>query len=558
MKKNICITFAALLCAGSLCGQAQRVSTAAGAFTGSIRLGADTLAASEIPATDTPPVLELSALAFSGEDALAAEEKGYLRFRISNTGAGDAYNLHLYASETGGIAGIGYDNHRFIAKEFKAGQTYTDSIAVYGRTGLTTGLANFELFLAEANGNRSRTATASLKTRESGVPRADIANEKIYRVGEREFSLRFTIQNTGSSAMDSLKISVAPPGTVYPRGENELTIGKLRPDESKEVAFAFVKNSRFDENVKDLFTVTLADASGRTIGLPRNIARTKDTGAGGGTGNTGNGDVLPVTTVMSEVDLNIPQSASEFKNSHAYVLIFGNEKYTGNSDVPYAEKDAMIFRQYCIHTFNIPAENIICRINATGNQMKQSLRDLTRKAKQDPTREAEIIIYYSGHGIIAKDRYGMSGDEFDQYLLPTDVTGADASLSLSRKDIYAELNTTPFKRASIFLDACNVKGDRAVAKVAKAEWNGDVFVFASSQPNQTSGTYNEKGHGMFTYFLLKSIHDRKGKVNYSDLAEDVIKNVEMQSDAIADKKQNPEVISSPQAGENWRKWRFPE
>jgi hypothetical protein len=556
MKKAITV-FLAGLCAGVLWGQQAGISSASVSI-GMIRLGADTLSLEEIPAVGNPPVLEISDLSFGGiahEGMLSAEEKGFLRFRIRNAGQGDAYNLHLYVSETNRLAGLGYDNHKFIAKHLRAGETRVDSIAMNGRTNLRTGRANFELFLSEANGHRSAPAEASLKTRESGVAKADIANDKIYKVGDREFRLQFTLQNTGSSSMEGVKIRVDYPRTVYAKGDHEMVVEQLGPDESKEIAFTFVKNQYFNENVKDIFTVTLADATGRSIGLPKNLARTKDMDSGGGTSAAGGG---LGSYVMSDVDFDIPRSVSEVKNSHIYVLIFGNEKYTGNQVVPFAEKDALVFSQYCIHTFNIPIENIICRINATGNQMKQALRDLTRKATQHPGGEAEIIFYYSGHGIIAKDKYGMADDEFDQYFLPVDVVGADASLSLSRKDLYAALNETPFRKASFFLDACNIKGDRAVAKVAKAEWKGDVFVFASSSPNQTSGTYSEKGHGMFTYFLLKSIKDTKGKASYSELAEEVIKGVEWQSGSVADRQQNPEVISSPQVGEGWKKWKLPE
>ncbi|MDR1556123.1 MAG: caspase family protein [Tannerellaceae bacterium] len=558
MKKVILIIFAGL-CTGTLWGQQQTgavpaKSVAASAAIGVIRLGADTLSREEIPATYTPPVLEISGLTFSGmanEGALSAGEKGYIRFTIRNAGQSDAYNLHLYASETNSLAGLGYDNHKFIAKRFKAGETRTDSIAMNGRTNLRTGRADFELFLTEANGGRSGIATASLKTRESGVARAEITNDKIYKLGDREFRVEFTIQNTGSSNMKDLKINVDYPKTVYAKGDSELSLEQLQPDESQEIAFTFVKNQYFNENVKDIFTITLADAGGRAIGIPKNITRTKDMNEGKDIQRTAN-------SVMSEVDFNIPRSTNEFKNVHTYVLAIGNEKYTGNQDVPFAEKDAQIFSQYCAYTFNIPPENIIRRINATGNQMKQALHELTRKAMQDPSRgrDVELIIYYSGHGIIAKDKYG--GEIDDQYLLPVDVIGADASLSVSRKDIYVALNEANFKRASLFLDACNVKGDRAVAKVAKNECKGDVFVFTSSLPNQTSGTYEEKGHGMFTYFLLKTIQDKKGKVSYEDLAEEVIKGVEWQSSSIADKKQNPEINTSPRLGDDWKRWKFPE
>ncbi|MDR0431595.1 MAG: caspase family protein [Tannerellaceae bacterium] len=557
--KKVFLCILAALCIGTLWGQQTDTviakSTTASAAIGVIRLGADTLSREEIPVVDILPVLEISNLTFSSmnnEGSLSAGEKGYLRFVISNIGQSDAYNLRLYISETNRLTGLGYDRHKFIAGRFKSGETRIDSIAMNGRTNLRTGRADFELFLLEANGGRSETATASLKTRESGVAKVEIVNDKIYRIGDREFRMEFTILNTGSSNMNDVKIAVDYPKTVYAKGTSEIYLDRLKPDEPKEVVFTFVNNQYFNEHVKDVFTVTLADAGGRAIGLPKNITRTKDmVGAEKDTNRT-------VYSVMSEVDFDIPHSTKEFKNTNVYALIIGNEKYSGNMDVPFAEKDAQIFSLYCTHTFNVPPGNIIRRINATGNQMKQALRELTRKAMQDSSlgREVELIIYYSGHGIIAKDKYDEEID--DQYLLPVDVVGADASLSLSRKDIYMALNETNFKRASLFLDACNVKGDRAVAKVAKNECKGDVFVFTSSLPNQTSGTYDEKGHGMFTYFLLKTIKEKKGRVNYNDLTEEVIKDVEWQSGMIADKKQNPEIISSPQVGEEWKKWRLPE
>jgi len=262
---------------------------------------------------------------------------------------------------------------------------------------------------------------------------------------------------------------------------------------------------------------------------------------------------------QSDVDIDIPRAAvinGETTQDHTYVLIIGNQKYIDNQEVPNAVNDAHVFAEYCYRTFNIPRANTIMLTNATGNQMKEGLQELVRRATHAPQGKADLIVYYSGHGVIAKDRNGMAANDFDQYLIPVDASGADASLSLSRNDIYMAFNAIPFNRASLFLDACNIPYDRAVAKVAKYKWKGNVFVFASSSPNESSISYKNKNHGLFTYYLLKSIKEKNGNIDYKDLTDQVRENVERQSDKMFGEKQTPEVITSLQAGDSWMKWKL--
>ncbi|MDR1356578.1 MAG: caspase family protein [Tannerellaceae bacterium] len=550
---KLLVTIAASVCAATLWAQKPAVvSSTSSAPIKIIAMGADTL--TDIPNAQFPVELIISGLSFAGtenEGFIAAGERGYLRFRIQNTGQGEAYNLRLYTSETNGIAGLRYDNHKFIARQFKPGETRDDSIFIEARNDVPDGKAALQLILREANGFRSPAAETSFFTRQASRSNIDILSQDIFWLNEREMRVQMTLKNTGSSNMRDVKVNINYPKTVFAKGDNVRTLGLLRPDESTEVEYTFVKNQYFNDNVRDIFKVNIEDANGQQLGMQREIVRTSLAQAGGGTA------IAASNNMLSDVDLNIPVSAGEIKNEHAYALIIGNEKYAANQEVPFAIRDANIFREYCVRTFNIPRANVTLLNNATGNQMKNGLRDLARKARYDQSGEAELIIYYSGHGIIDKDRTGMSDEEFDQYLIPVDVVGADASLSVSRKEIYAALDDVPFKRASIFLDACNVKGDRAVSKVAKHDWKGNVFVFSSSSPSQTAGPYNEKGHGLFTYFLLKSIQEKKGKIDYQDMTERVTSNVERQSD-MTGKMQNPEIITSPQTGEAWKRWRLPE
>ena len=507
-------------------------------------IGADTL--THIPSVEYPPELEIEGLSYSNtehNDFICADVKGCLSFKIKNTGQGDAYNLRLYVSKKDNNEGIKYDEYKFIKQQIKTGETYTDSIYIEGQNNLQEGMVEFELLLCEANGYKSRPATISLYTREASKYDIDILNYDISDINERELGIQMTVKNTGSTTLKDAKVIVNFPPTVYVKGDNVKTLQMLKPDESEELNYIFVKNLIHTESRKDIFRINLEDSKGRQIGKQREISRiTKE---------------RPYIA-QSDVDIDIPRSISEIQNTHIYALIIGNEKYTGIQEVPNAENDARIFSIYCARTFNIPAENISLLTNATGNQMKDGLRTLARKAAYNKSGKVELIIYYSGHGIMAKDKHEKDDNALDQYLLPVDVSGPDATASLSRKDIYLALNDVPFNKASIFLDACNIPIDRAIIKTAKHEWKGNVFVFASSSPSQSSITFMEKKHGLFTYFLLKNIQDKKGKINYKDLTDNVIENVQLQSDIISNKKQIPEIIVSPQTGEAWKKWKIPD
>ncbi|MDR1919947.1 MAG: caspase family protein [Tannerellaceae bacterium] len=530
--KKVILLIAFGICLHPLCGQ-----NASSSKPIKIVLGTDTLR--EIPPAHFPPELEIYELSLRSErpGVVSAEEQGCLTFKIKNTGQGGAYNLRLYTSEKNGLEGIQYDAHKYITQRLEPGETRTDSIFINGRRNLQEGKALFELFLSEANGHKSSPVPLSVQTKEFDVPKLVIASSEIQPLDENEMQLLMSIQNIGSSNVKNIKVNIDAPSSVYKKGKSEETVQLLKPDEAKEIRFTFAKNRSYAESNKHTFTILLEEEKGLL-----NIREAVSTAPTAAT----------ALNTLSSVDLNIPQATSEEKKEKTYALIIGNENYLKNTDVQFAIKDARIFREYCRKTFNIPTENIVLIQNATGNQMKESLRWLARQARYAEGK-AELIVYYSGHGTVDKT---SNGEEYDQYLVPVDVSGFDASLSISRKDIYAALSDVSFKRASLFLDACYSGGDRALKKVPKYDWKGNFVVFASSSFDQVSSPYPEEQHGFFTYFLLKNIQESKGKINLAELTERVTKEVERCSEEKASKKQKPELIVSPEAGEAWKKWKI--
>ena len=94
---------------------------------------------------------------------------------------------------------------------------------------------------------------------------------------------------------------------------------------------------------------------------------------------------------------------------------------------------------------------------------------------------------------------------------------------------------------------------RGVVLKAKAEVpQGNMVVFSAATGDETAYPYQEKGHGMFTYFLLKKLQESKGDCTLQELGEYIQTNVKQQSVIINRKSQTPTVVPSIGIGDSWR------
>ena len=80
---------------------------------------------------------------------------------------------------------------------------------------------------------------------------------------------------------------------------------------------------------------------------------------------------------------------------------------------------------------------------------------------------------------------------------------------------------------------------------------GNTVVFSASQGDETAYPYNDKKHGMFTYFLLKKLQETKGNVSLGELGDYIIDNVRQQSVVINRKSQTPVVTPSSAMNDKW-------
>lgn len=261
--------------------------------------------------------------------------------------------------------------------------------------------------------------------------------------------------------------------------------------------------------------------------------------------------LAPVIKTDDAIDKNIPVNPTTNKNT--FVVIIGNEDYQRVSKVNYALNDAGTFANYCQKTLGIPQQNIRSYSNATYGTMLSALDDIKGIATAYHGN-LDIIFYYAGHGI-------PSETDKSAYLLPVDADGIRTEVCLSTKTLYQTLSELNAKNVVVFMDACfsgaqrgegMLASARGVALKVKADVpQGNTVVFSAASGEETAFPYKEKGHGMFTYFLLKKLQETKGDATLGEIGEYVSEEVAKQSIVINHKSQTPTIIASEQI-DNWK------
>lgn len=261
---------------------------------------------------------------------------------------------------------------------------------------------------------------------------------------------------------------------------------------------------------------------------------------------------IPIASseIKSDVD-NAPTTGT--KSPNTFVLIIANENYTFVDNVDYAIHDGEVFREYCIKTMGVPERQVWFYKDATGGIISGGVGKMVQAMSLFENSKA--IVYYCGHGI-PDEHTG------DAYIVPTDGNGKNIATCYSLNKLYTTLASSNATSVTYFMDACfsgaNKEGSmlvaaRGVAREAKKEkLNGNTVVFSAASGDETAMTYKEKGHGLFTYFLLKKLQETKGDVSYGDLDKYIKDNVKRESFLTNEKVQTPTTNVSENAINNWK------
>lgn len=219
----------------------------------------------------------------------------------------------------------------------------------------------------------------------------------------------------------------------------------------------------------------------------------------------------PAAPARDELEL-LPAPRPVRRNAHAVVV--GIERYREKLPAAdFAAGDARLAAEYFKRVLGVPEANVALLVDeraSKGDFEKYFERWLPNRVQAGD----DVYVYFSGHG-------APNPAKGDAYLVPYDGDPTYIEQTgYPLKRLYEQLAKLPAKRVLVAMDSCFsgaggrsviAKGARPLVSVkAPATLDAKITVLSASAGDQISNSYQEKGHGLFTYFLLKGLKERGG------------------------------------------------
>ena len=536
-----------------------------------------------------PPDLFIENLQFiepSNNRALDASESGSIEFDLVNNGRGEAKSITVKLTPVSVQSGLRFEPTTEIMRVSAKAKEHI-SIPISASDNVDGATCLFRLEVSESNGFDADPAVITFETNAAKKPDLQIKQVAIddkedtpgagdsYGNGnsviEAGESIEVTafIQNFGAGKAKAVKATVVlntdDKNITYPDAGKVYELGDIESGGYRKINFYFYTSRRYATNNLPI-AIKLAegdneDESKIDLGLKLGQRTPNVVDLQVAKINVDNNNPTALKQIdgvieLSDVDKDIPVTTMSGENTLAIIIGIENYKYAPLVD--YASRDAQTFYQYAKNVFGIPERNIYYRMNdgaTSGEFTKIFIEDgwLARRIKEGVT---DIIIYYAGHG--APDTKSN-----DAYLIPYDIDPNYASTGFSLNDMYASLSQMKARNVTVFLDACFSGVSRseqmllAGTRTVKIKPNDPILtaenitVFSAANGEQYGNAYPEKGHGLFTYYLLKGIktgailkNTTTGErvVTSGSLYDYVAKNVK-ETAAYLDKEQTPTFIS---------------
>jgi len=267
------------------------------------------------------------------------------------------------------------------------------------------------------------------------------------------------------------------------------------------------------------------------------------------------GSITPATPVISSSDVEHLPVATVKPRKNAYAIVIGIEQYREKLPrADFADKDAKLVGEYLTKMMGYPEENVIVRLNERATRT-DLVKYFEEWLKNNVELGGSVFVYYSGHG-------APNTKTGEAYLVPYDGDPSFVdSTAYPVKQLYAALDKLPAKDVTVVLDSCfsGAGGRSVLAKGARPMGlsienqvlaTGKTVVLAASGGDQISNSFEEKGHGLLTYFFLKGLQgdgdtNKDGMIEMAELYDYVKPNVQRIARKQYNNEQTPQLLASP-------------
>lgn len=320
------------------------------------------------------------------------------------------------------------------------------------------------------------------------------------------FVLKVYVENEGEGNADNVTVDIKlPQGVLMVRGKNTQSFTSIKGKETIDISYTIM--------VLDDFP---------TISIPIDIEIKENTGKHSKDWHTdiSIGQRLPYPDI-SDIDIDIPITSDTQPNT--YALIVSVENYDNIESVPFANSDSKLFREYCVKTLGVPEDNIIFHNDITKTQLDVYLDQLKGYvSRNNHIDKTKVIFYYAGHGIPDEEKRTA-------HLLLRDGFGNNSKSGVNLGQFYQQLSEIGSQSVYVFLDACfsghkrdggMIEAARGVAiKQKKEKPTNKMVIFTAAQSDESAYSYQDKQHGLFTYYLLKKFKETQGNISLGELSK---------------------------------------
>ncbi|MFH2204352.1 MAG: caspase family protein [Elusimicrobiota bacterium] len=198
-----------------------------------------------------------------------------------------------------------------------------------------------------------------------------------------------------------------------------------------------------------------------------------------------------------------------------YAVVVGIEDYEGLPSADFAERDARSVRAHLL-ALGYPERNVVLLTGRAAG--RAAIEKYVESWLPDRVNDrSRVLFYFSGHG--APDIKSGSS-----YLLPWDGDPkylGNTAYPLRR--LYKQLDSLQARQVVVALDACfsGAGGRSVLPKGARplvmkvddgSKGTGRLVVLAASRGDEITGSDEKQGHGLFTYYLLSGLNNRRTSV----------------------------------------------
>ncbi len=527
--------------------------------------------------TNLPPILLIDKIKVS-ENVLRAGESVNISITVNNIGQGIAKDVFATLSTNMDYA-LSYNSKTFFYDIDKLTGSQTITIPIIAKENIASSQLEINIQITEPNigmkieGKRVLIPTQKLKKPELKLarysPKEIISPQPNNQIDINEqIGFDIYIQNVGEGLAENVKVEI----TNYQDGvmflgyaidggnpNNSIPSFNIEPGKYEVITAQYFINSSFTENEIKL-EINVSEIKGQ-YGFIQNKTTAVNTTL------TAQGEVEKVEIYNNNTDTevvieNLPEVKDDLIknlpqnpiNENRFALIIGNETYKDLIAVDYALNDSRAFRIYAEKVLGIPADQIIYKENVGVTDFNT----LINKSSNLMNPNRELFVYYSGHGFPTEN-----GETF---LMPVDVNEDNVgNYGIKLKYFYDKLAENNPARVTVFIDACFSGGGRNGLSIARSgiklkpketDISQNIVSFTASTGDEVAQKYDKQQHGLFTYYLLKTLKDTKGDINYSNFATEIQTEVKDRSNIEGKlKEQNPK-ISIGSGATDWEDWQI--